>query len=131
MAEHLVAEADKRTGEAKCRYYRARITFLYDDQVRRISALCENKHVIWEYWSKSKISVSYTPVCNIFVISNNRGRSLFEAFDWLFICDDPSDVRDLRVKVVVEIETPYTTVPRIVTSLVLFTCLMFGHYFIF
>ena len=28
------------------------------------------------------------------------------AFDWLFICVDPSDVRDLRVKVVVEIETP-------------------------
>ena len=24
------------------------------------------------------------------------------AFDWLFICDDPSDVRDLRVKVVVK-----------------------------
>ncbi|XP_041379624.1 rho guanine nucleotide exchange factor 3-like [Gigantopelta aegis] len=32
VAEHLVAQADKRTGEAKCRYYRARITFLYDDQ---------------------------------------------------------------------------------------------------
>ena len=42
----------------------------------------------------------------ILFISNDRGRSLFEAFDWLFICVDPSDVRDLRVKVVVEIETP-------------------------
>ena len=42
----------------------------------------------------------------IFFISNDRGRSLFEAFDWLFICVDPSDVRDLRVKVVVEIEMP-------------------------
>ena len=42
----------------------------------------------------------------IFFISNDRGRSLFEAFDWLFICVDPSDVRDLRVNVVVEIETP-------------------------
>ena len=39
-------------------------------------------------------------------------------------CDDPSDVRDLRVKVVVE-------KIRTATSLVLFTCLMFGHYFIF
>ena len=39
-------------------------------------------------------------------ISNDRGRSLFEAFDWLFICVDPSDVRDLRVNVVVEIGTP-------------------------
>ena len=29
----------------------------------------------------------------------------FEAFDWLFICDDPRDVRDLRVKAVVEIDT--------------------------
>ena len=38
--------------------------------------------------------------------SNDRGRSLFEAFDWLFIWVDPSDVHDLRVKVVVEIETP-------------------------
>ena len=42
----------------------------------------------------------------IFFISNDRGRSFFEAFDWLFICDDPSDVHDLRVNVVVEIETP-------------------------
>ena len=42
----------------------------------------------------------------IFFISNNLGRSLCEAFDWLFICVDPSDVYDLRVKVVVEIETP-------------------------
>ena len=42
----------------------------------------------------------------IFFISNDRGRSLLEAFDWLFIYDDPSDVRDLRVKVVVEIDTP-------------------------
>ena len=33
----------------------------------------------------------------IVFISNDRGRSLFEAFDWLFICDDPSDVYDLRV----------------------------------
>ena len=66
----------------------------------------------------------------IFFISNDRGRSLFEAFDWLFICVDPCDVCDLRVKVV-QIETPYSTVPKIVTSLVLFTCLMFGHYFIF
>ena len=41
----------------------------------------------------------------IFFISNDRGRSLFEAFDWLFICLDPSDVSDLRVKVVVENET--------------------------
>ena len=41
----------------------------------------------------------------IFFISNDRGRSLFEAFDWLFICVDPSDVRDLRVNVV-EIEMP-------------------------
>ena len=41
----------------------------------------------------------------IFIISNDRGRSLLEAFDWLFIYDDPSDVRDLRVKVVVEIDT--------------------------
>ena len=39
----------------------------------------------------------------IIFISNDRGRSPFE---WLFICDDPSDVRDLRVKVVVEIDTP-------------------------
>ena len=39
-------------------------------------------------------------------IPNDRGRSLFKAFDWLFICDDPNDVRDLRVKVVVEIDTP-------------------------
>ena len=38
-------------------------------------------------------------------ISNDCGRSLFEAFDWLFIYDDPSDVRDLRVKVVVDIDT--------------------------
>ena len=45
------------------------------------------------------------PLMNCF-ISNDRGRSLFEAFDWLFICVDPSDVRDLRVNVVVEIETP-------------------------
>ena len=37
----------------------------------------------------------------IFFISNDCGRSLFEDFDWLFICDDPSDV-----KVVVEIDTP-------------------------
>ena len=42
----------------------------------------------------------------IFFISNDRGRSPFEAFDWLFICVDLSDVRDLRVNVVVEIETP-------------------------
>ena len=28
-------------------------------------------------------------------ISNDRRRSLFEALDWLFICDDPNDVRDL------------------------------------
>ena len=41
----------------------------------------------------------------IFFISNDRGRSLFEAFDWLLLCVDPIDVRDLRVKVVVEIET--------------------------
>ena len=41
----------------------------------------------------------------IFFISNDRGKSRFEAFDWLFIYDDPSDVRDLKVKVVVEIET--------------------------
>ena len=39
-------------------------------------------------------------------ISNDRGSSLFEAFDWLFICVDPSDVCDLRVNVVVEIEMP-------------------------
>ena len=39
-------------------------------------------------------------------ITNDRGRSLFEAFDWLFICVDPCEVRDLRVKVVVEIEPP-------------------------
>ena len=67
----------------------------------------------------------------ILFISNDRERSLIEDFDWLFICVDPCDVRDVRVKVLVEIETPYSTVPRIVTSLVLFTCLMFGHYFIF
>ena len=42
---------------------------------------------------------------NVF-ISNDRGRSPFDAFEWLFICDDPSDVRDLRVKVVVEIDMP-------------------------
>ena len=42
----------------------------------------------------------------IVFISNDRGRSLLEAFDWLLICDDPSDVRDMRVKVVVEIEMP-------------------------
>ena len=42
----------------------------------------------------------------MFFISNDHVRSLFEAFDWLFIYDDPSDVRDLRVKVVVEIDTP-------------------------
>ena len=38
-------------------------------------------------------------------ISNDHGRILFEAFDWLFICDDPSDIHNLRVKVVVEINT--------------------------
>ena len=72
--------------------------------------------------------ISYTPVEDFF-ISNDRGRSVFEAFDWLFICIDPSNVRNLRVNVVVEIETPSTTVPRIVTSLVLFKCLMFGFMF--
>ena len=35
----------------------------------------------------------------ILFISNDCGRSLCEAFDWLFICDDPSDIRDLRVNV--------------------------------
>ena len=33
----------------------------------------------------------------IFFISNDRARSLFGAFDWLLICVDPSDVRDLRM----------------------------------
>ena len=57
------------------------------------------------------VSVFLTHPCRrqplkIFFISNNYERSLFEAFDWLFICNDPSDLRDLRVKVVVEIDTP-------------------------
>ena len=33
LAEATVAEADKKTGEAKCIYYRTKITYLYDDQV--------------------------------------------------------------------------------------------------
>jgi hypothetical protein len=33
LAEEVVAEADKKTGGAKCIYYRARISYLYDDQV--------------------------------------------------------------------------------------------------
>ncbi|XP_060555151.1 rho guanine nucleotide exchange factor 3-like isoform X2 [Ruditapes philippinarum] len=32
LAEEVVAEADKKTGGAKCIYYRARISYLYDDQ---------------------------------------------------------------------------------------------------
>lgn len=32
LAEEVVAEADKKTGEAKCIYYRSRITYLYEDQ---------------------------------------------------------------------------------------------------
>ncbi|XP_060069190.1 rho guanine nucleotide exchange factor 3-like [Ylistrum balloti] len=31
LSERVIAEADKMTGEAKCRYYRSRISFLYDD----------------------------------------------------------------------------------------------------
>lgn len=32
LAEKVVAEADRKTGEAKCIYYRARFSFLYDEQ---------------------------------------------------------------------------------------------------
>ena len=32
LAEDVVAEADRKTGEAKCIYYRSRITYLYEDQ---------------------------------------------------------------------------------------------------
>ena len=32
LAEDVVAEADRKTGEAKCIYYRTRITYLYEDQ---------------------------------------------------------------------------------------------------
>ena len=65
----------------------------------------------WEGIYKTNTFFFLTHPCRrqplkIFFISNDRGRSLFEAFDWLFICDDQSDVRDLRVKVVVEIDTP-------------------------
>ena len=50
-------------------------------------------------------------ITHITVCFTSRGalvgmRNSSMAFDWLFICDDPSDVRDLRVKVVVEIDTP-------------------------
>ena len=33
LAEEVVAAADTKTGEAKCVYYRSRITYLYDEQV--------------------------------------------------------------------------------------------------
>ena len=32
LAEEVVAAADKKTGEAKCVYYRSRIAYLYEDQ---------------------------------------------------------------------------------------------------
>lgn len=32
LAENLIAEADRKTGEAKCRYFRARINLLYEDE---------------------------------------------------------------------------------------------------
>ncbi|XP_033744591.1 rho guanine nucleotide exchange factor 3-like isoform X2 [Pecten maximus] len=32
LSERVIAEADKMTGEAKCRYYKCRISFLYDEE---------------------------------------------------------------------------------------------------
>ena len=33
LTEGIVGEADEKTGEAKCAYYRAKITFLFDEEV--------------------------------------------------------------------------------------------------
>lgn len=57
LAEEIVAEADRKTGEAKCIYYRSRITYLYDEQ----------KH---EDLDKAK-----TLLCNG-TLKNNKGTKL-------------------------------------------------------
>jgi hypothetical protein len=36
LAENVIAEADKEMGKAKCRYFRAKINFIYDEEVRYI-----------------------------------------------------------------------------------------------
>ncbi|KAL3852984.1 hypothetical protein ACJMK2_016581 [Sinanodonta woodiana] len=57
LAEQVIAEADKETGEAKCQYYRARLTYLYDDQ----------KHKALDY--------SKMLLCNG-TLKNNKGTKL-------------------------------------------------------
>ncbi|XP_052779187.1 rho guanine nucleotide exchange factor 3-like isoform X2 [Mya arenaria] len=57
LAEEIVGDADKRTGEAKCVYYRSRITYLYDDQ----------KH--------ADIENASTLLCNG-TLKNNKGSKL-------------------------------------------------------
>ncbi|XP_052285929.1 neuroepithelial cell-transforming gene 1 protein-like [Dreissena polymorpha] len=57
LAESVVADADRRTGEAKCIYFRSRITYLYEDQ----------RH--------SAIETACTLLCNG-TLKNNKGSKL-------------------------------------------------------
>lgn len=34
IVEKIISEADHKTGEAKCKYYAGRISFLYEEEVR-------------------------------------------------------------------------------------------------
>lgn len=58
MAEEVVAEADCKTGEAKCIYYRSRFTYLYDDQVGRYT-LDIWKHLM-TYWKPKTFMVLFS-----------------------------------------------------------------------
>lgn len=45
--EKIISEADHKTGEAKCKYYAGRISFLYEEEVRitlfnSLTAFCKN-----------------------------------------------------------------------------------------
>ncbi|XP_046561147.1 LOW QUALITY PROTEIN: neuroepithelial cell-transforming gene 1 protein-like [Haliotis rubra] len=57
LAEFYIAEADKKTGEAKCSYYQSRLTYIYDDQ------------------KLPEIDDSHSLICNG-VLKNNKGSKL-------------------------------------------------------
>ena len=38
IVEKIISEADHKTGEAKCKYFAGRISFLYEEEVGRFNS---------------------------------------------------------------------------------------------
>ncbi|KAL4226174.1 Rho guanine nucleotide exchange factor 3 [Mactra antiquata] len=95
MAEDIVANADKKTGEAKCIYYRSRITYLYDEQkhadIEKASSLLCNGTLKNNKGSKLQLFLFDTILVLTRLVTQN-GQQMFQVYR------DPISATDLTVE---------------------------------